>query len=730
MLKRLLSLCAVISLLVISPAERPAEARTPTDTGPWRQGWTWTGGTDGKISAGPAREIKTIEGTVYEEEWKVEPMWSGWMRRSTTTFAFAEPYHQYSIMQVASAPHMVYPQSCSPYFGAGSTSLFHCGLQMAYSGSPYSVVGINGTTRFFVLKASGPNTVEMTQMSLESFLASGTYRGINGTGIGGTGRWGCAYAHNSYDSGNIGAIAFNNPTNVGGPLCYGSRLHSVAFDRGVPIFRPADGIGNLDHHSCASRPPYEEKEQTRVSRAGYVFDKQGNVILPESFGITDEKGNVWAEFGTFSFDKTVMVKDQASLADFEYNNRSATFCIGSYCKTGSNVYLYYTTGENTTSPLVISVPPLKLHNYGNTAVTYHYAVGVASREKGGFIVAYTGDRTVAAGVTETVQLQSVTIPAEQLTPGDKLTVRAVVVGDRGDMSKSETFFASITGVCPDHPYCWADGIRVRYIFNVNSFANSRPHIVDGEVNNLGFLPVVHTLFGKMLVKPFRLLSDINLTHIRYVGDVAQATVSLIPVQVSLSGPTDVKLGINIEGADQFWSSGASFPVSTDVPLFPAIQFNPQLVVQYVMTNTNGTVISGTVSPDMYKVRGAVTAYFSDGVWYFGYRTKQGAPRGAPPAIAEREITFAPSQRPYREALATERCYGYPDPDICFWAPACVAFNVSNCYHTPGSPLEVSGTIRVAARATITTTEGTLVLWSPWSSPIPLSWDVYFQQERR
>jgi hypothetical protein len=728
MLKRLLSLCAVVSLLVISPAEHPAEARTPTDTGPWKQGWTWT---DGKISEGPAQEIKTtsgtvktISGTVYEQEKKGDDWWD----RGTTTFAFAEPYHQYSIMQVADTPYMVYPQKCSPYFEGVSIDIFHCGLQLAYSGSPYSVVGINGTTRFFVLKPKPgePNTVEMTQMSLGSFLGSGTYRGINGTDTDGSSRWGCVYAHDDYNGDHIKEIAFNTPTYVAKRGCDGELFHSVVFDRGVPIFRPMDGIGNALYYPCASRAPYEERRQTRVSRAGYVFDKQGKVILPESFGITDEEGNVWAEFGAFSFDKTVMVKDQASLADFEYNNRSATFCIGSYCKTGSNVYLYYTTGGIAASPLVINIPALKLHNYGNTAVTYHYAVGVASRENKGFIVAYTGDRTVAAGVTETVQLESVTIPAEQLTPGDKLTVRAVVVGDRGDTSKSESITTTFQVTCPGDPLCWASGITARYIFSVDSFANPRPHIADneGEVNNLGFLPVVHSLFGDVVERERHTTSMVDVTYIRYVGDVAQASVSLLPVQMTLSGPTDVKLGINIEGADQFWSSGTSFPVSTDVPLFPAIQFNPQLVVQYVITNTDGTVISGTVSPDMYKVRGVVTAGFPDGMWYFGTKVYW----ESPPAMGEREITFAPSQRPYREALATEKCYlggGWCSPTPL----ACVAFNVSDCNHS-GSPLEVRGTIRVAARATITTTGDTLVLWSPWSSPIPLSWNVYFQQERR
>ena len=727
MLKRLLSLCAVISLLVISPAE----ARTPTDTGSWKQGWTWTGD---KISGGPEQETKTIEGTVYEQGWKEEPMWQGWYTHGTTTFAFGGAYHQYSIMQVANTPDMVVPQKCSWWFESDTFSLFHCGLQMAYSGSPYSVVGITGTTQFFVLEPSGPNTVEMAQKSLEpqnsleSFLGSGKYRGINGTDTI-SNSWGCVYAVNNYDSDNIEAIAFNRPTIVGRSGCNGTRMHSVVFDRGVPIFRPADTIGNAHYYYCAYRPPYEERGQTRVSRAGYVFDKQGGVILPESFGITDEEGKVWAEVGAFSFDTTVMVKDQVSLADFEYNNRSATFCIGSYCKTGNNVYLYYTTGESVTSPLVINIPPLKLHNHGNTAVTYHYAVGVASREKGKFIVAYTGDRTVAAGATETVQLQSVTIPAEQLTPGDKLTVRAVVVGDRGDASKRKDAEITLQASCPGDPLCWASGITARYIFEVNSFANPRPHIAndEGEVNNLGFLPVVHSLFADVVEEGGHSTIMVNLTHVRYVGDVAQASVSLIPVQITLSGPTDVKLGINVEGADQFWSNGASFPVSTDVPLFPVIQFNPQVVVGYVITNPNGTVISGTVSPDMYKVRGLVESRsFADGQWLFGYS-------GHPPKI--REITFTPSQRPFREPLITVRDvyppFGYCRPGLTTGACNCIAFNVPECYHSLGSSLAMIGEIRVSARATITTTEGdTLILWSPWSPPIPLRWDVYFQQERR
>jgi len=209
--------------------------------------------------------------------------------------------------------------------------------------------------------------------------------------------------------------------------------------------------------------------------------------------------------------------------------------------------------------------------------------------------------------------------------------------------------------------------------------------------------------------------------------VAQASVSLIPVQITLSGPTDVKLGINIEGADQFWSNGASFPVSTDVPLFPVIQFNPQVVVGYVITSPNDTVISGTVSPDMYKVRGLVESRsFADGQWLFGYS-------GHPPKI--REITFTPSQRPFREPLITMRYvyppFGYCQPGLTTGACNCIAFNVPECYHSRDSSLVMIGEIRVSARATITTTEGdTFILWSPWSPPIPLRWDVYFQQERR
>jgi len=733
MLKRLLSLCAVISLLVISPAEHPAEARTPTDTGPWKQGWTWTNdkilegpAEEIKISGGPAQEIKTIEETVYEEAWRVNPdnpEWSVWERTSTTTFTLAGPRRQYSIMQVGSTVDMLPPIDCSTFNDfpsqGGPVMVFSCGIEMAYSGAPYSVVGIRNTTRFFVLKPNGSNTVELTPMDLKTFLGSGAYRGIGGADTSNSKKWGCAYALQN-DYAQTEAIEFGRETDVSESGCNGYLLHSVAFDRGVPIFRPADGIDNALYKHCANRSPYEWVNQVRFSRAGYVFDKQGKVILPESFGVTDEDGGVWAEFGAFSFDKTVMVKDRASLADFEYNNRSATFCIGSYCKTGSNVYLYHTAGENMTSPLVISVPPLKLHNYGNTAVTYHYAVGVASREKEGFIVAYTGNRTVAAGVTETVQLQSVTIPAEQLTPGDKLTVRAVVVGDRGDSGKTEYIRLS-----SGYPW-WGQEVSVRYIFSVDSFANPRPHIAD-EVNNLGFLPIVHSVFNRTVEGSAHAVYQANPTYVRYVGDVAQASVTLLPVQMTLSGPTDVKLGINIEGADQFWGSGASFPVSTDVPLFPAIQFNPQLVVQYVITNTDGTVISGTASPDMYKVRGTVIAGFPDGMWYFGSRTNWGSYS----AMGEKEITFAPSQRPYREALATERCYLGPGGMWCVpTSLACVAFNVSDCYHTVRSPLEVRGTIRVAARATITTTEGPVTLWSPWSPPIPLRWDVYFQQERR
>ncbi|WP_347244272.1 hypothetical protein, partial [Thermogutta sp.] len=425
------------------------------------------------------------------------------------------------------------------------------------------------------------------------------------------------------------------------------------------------------------------------SYAGIVLDKDGDIIMGESFGATDENRNVWAQVGTFTAsDLTYAVSDfslappsgpDSRLRWFAGNNRSFAFSLGSdetisTTRRGSDVVLFVQEGS-TSEVLTVNIPSITLHNYSNSPKTYTVVVAVASSQAKKYTIALTMDRTVEGNTTTSLDLPPLRISSPQ--PGDRYTVRVVVYTDRGPGEFGARWNPIEYRICPGTDY--TETARVIHEWHVTNMAgNDRSWVVRHQVRDLGALwPSVAAALGDAINVENHSVASFQVQYVRYVGDTAQASVTLLPITATYSWDGEIELSARPnfpQVIPSYVPNGGSVSVPTDVPLRLGLRFSTVSSPVFTVTVPGGDTITGTVNVSEHLVCGQVRWQGIEGEWRFGPKSIGGRP-GTPGCP---EYPYVPGKEEL--PLMNDR---YTDEGRCVRAPKrlaceCVEHNVSEC----------------------------------------------------
>lgn len=369
--------------------------------------------------------------------------------------------------------------------------------------------------------------------------------------------------------------------------------HSVLYlsDDGVPV-SVVTAVNNYNTHSRIGH--LNEAQSDKFSCAGPIVDKNGIGILPPACGVRTDKGEL--AFGSFVRSGSLKLfanrEQMNSLANYKKNNRSMLFEYGERQITGQNVVML--VEPEASFPLTVTFPSPRV------------VTGTVSNISAWVFVVTSDGRVARARISTGTGSISIVIPPEIVSEvarsGGEITVRAIAAGDTGEETTETKIFDG--GL-----WCGDSSMHITRYWD-SKFVNNMPYA--GHIENGWFVPTANFVSfcsvhnrgahsGTALVQ---------LGYYRYVADVAQASVRLIPVQTRIVVPDNpVRIAIWPDAPQTtgvFVAPGESISVSTDVPLRGRVRLDVS-GIRVAVTYTHpisGTVAESLVPKDI-RVSGGV-----------------------------------------------------------------------------------------------------------------------------
>lgn len=405
-------------------------------------------------------------------------------------------------------------------------------------------------------------------------------------------------------------IALAGETAVHPHACSGSKAGVFLLsDNGVPVSAQGKvasiaGTGINTGWIVNSKNMYIASQSPIFTCAGPVVDQNGNGILPPACGVRNEKGEL--AFGTFSQSGSLKYfsneADMLSLKNYRKNNRAMVFSVGNYQARGKDVVLLV-DATAVTSPLTVTVPGL------------HVSGNVSSVRASVAIVTSTGKRAIVALPTVIGQNINIVIPPEIVsevsTVGGEITVRAVAAGDTGEDTSSALLWYNLVRSPNGHHR------EEHWLFWTSKFPGEATNQrINVPVNNAWFVPTSNFVSsgvgrGEWLGRACGFVTGFRQdAYYRYIGDVAQASVRLIPIQASIEVPDNaLKVSVYPDAPQKtgvFVSNGTPIPIPADVPLRGAVRLDMSGVrVAITYTSPISGVVSFQVRPRRVEVSGGL-----------------------------------------------------------------------------------------------------------------------------